>query len=137
VVRKDGTGLRKVGDRNGYKGVVDILDVPDFHGGSSDVPVWAPDGQWIYYAARVGESIQIKRTSLEGKEEQLTHTKAGTRNYQPAVSPDGKWIVFGSNRSGVRQLYVLAAQGGEARAITNVPLGSGAMWAYWQPGPQR
>jgi Tol biopolymer transport system component len=133
VLRKDGKELRKVGDRKGYKGVVDILDVPDYHGGSSDIPLWSPDGKWIYYTAKVGKSVELMRTSLEGKEEQLTHSKPDTLTYHPALSANGKWIVFGSNRSGVRQLYVMAAAGGEALAITNRKAGEAAMWAYWQP----
>ena len=53
IVRADGTGLRKIGDRNGYRGVMEFLDVPDFHGGSSDVPVWSHDGLKVYFTARV------------------------------------------------------------------------------------
>ena len=94
VLRKDGKELRKVGDRKGYKGVVDIFDVPDYHGGSSDVPLWSPDGKWIYYTAKVGKSVEVMRTALDGKEEQLTHSKPGTLNYHPVLSANGKWIVF-------------------------------------------
>jgi TolB protein len=137
ILNKDGKELRKVGDRKGYKGVVDILDVHDYHGGSSDTPVWSPDGKWIYYTAKIGKSVEIMRTSLEGKEQQLTHSKPGTLNYQPAVCPSGQWIVFGSNRSGVRQLYVMPADGGDALAITSVKAGHAAMWAYWQNGTKR
>jgi Tol biopolymer transport system component len=134
IIRNDGTGLRKVGDRKGYKGVVAILDVHDFHGGSSDIPVWSPDGKWIYYTAKVGESVEIMRTSLEGKEQQLTHSTPKTLHYHPAVSPNGQWLVFGSNRSGVSQLYVMPAEGGAALALTGAKAGEAAMWPYWQPG---
>jgi Tol biopolymer transport system component len=137
ILRNDGTGLRKVGDRQGYKGVVAILDVHDYHGGSSDIPVWSPDGKWIYYTARVGDSVEIMRTSLEGKPQQLSHSKPKTLNYHPAVSPNGQWLVFGSNRSGVRQLYVMPAEGGAALAITGMKSGEAAMWPYWQPGAKR
>ncbi|MFM9959637.1 MAG: TolB family protein [Planctomycetaceae bacterium] len=44
IVRRDGTGLKKLADRGGYRGVTEFLDVFDFHGGSSDVPVWSVDG---------------------------------------------------------------------------------------------
>ncbi|HRZ81674.1 MAG TPA: hypothetical protein P5069_04390, partial [Candidatus Hydrogenedentes bacterium] len=44
VVRHDGTGLRKLADLNGYQGWILFLDVPDFHEGSSDTPVWSADG---------------------------------------------------------------------------------------------
>jgi Tol biopolymer transport system component len=135
VVRSDGAGLRKVADRGGYRGVVDVLDVYDFHGGSSDLPVWSRDGAWIYYAAKVGEGTELIRASLDGHVEQLTRFGAGALAYHPDLSPDGRWIVFGSNHTGIRQLYVMPAEGGEPRPITHVKPGSGAMWPRWQPRP--
>ena len=133
VVRRDGTGLRKLAGRQGHRGVVDILDVPDFHGGSSDVPVWSPDGSWVYYTAKVGRSVELMRVSLKGRTEQLTHCEPGAVNYHPQISPDGKWIVFGSNRGGTRQLYVMPAGGKSEYPITKMKSGWGVMWAYWQP----
>jgi hypothetical protein len=61
VARADGSGLRKAADRSGYKGVVEFLDVPDFHGGSSDVPVWSADGKSIFYTAQIGRSVELFR----------------------------------------------------------------------------
>ena len=73
------------------------------------------------------------RVSLLGKIEQLTKTPKSYLNYHPKFSPNGEWIVFGSNRTGTRQLYVMRADGGEASAITRVKPGWGAMWPSWQP----
>jgi TolB protein len=132
VVRKDGTGLRKLADRNGYRGVVERLKHPDFHSESSDVPVWSKDGQAVYFTAKVGDSIELMRVSLEGSVEQLTKSTAGTRHYHPSPSPDGKWVLFGSDRSSTMQLYVARADGSDARAITNVPATYCAMHGHWQ-----
>ena len=74
VVRADGTGLRKLADRGGYRGVVEFLDVPDFHGGSSDVPVWSTDGSSVFYTARVGANVELFQATLDGRNEQLTRT---------------------------------------------------------------
>ena len=137
IVRRDGSGLRKVADRQGFRGVVELLDGPDFHGGSSDVPLWSPDGQWIYYTAKVGDSVELMRVSLTGTSDQLTHTLNGRLNYHPKFSPDGQWVVFGSDRSGTRQIYVMPAEGGDAYPITRVKPGWGAMWAHWQPPAAR
>ncbi len=134
VVMRDGTGLRQIGDRKGYLGVVEFLDVFDFHGGSSDVPVWATDGSAIYYTAKIGTSVELMRTPLEGKAEQITHSAANTLHYHPVPSPDGKQLLFGSNRSGIRQLYaMLLDKAAEAHPITHVKEGWGALWGYWQP----
>lgn len=134
LVKRDGTGLRKLADRGGYDGMVVFLDVPDFHGGSSDVPSWSPDSRWVYYTAKVGESVELMRASAEGKTEQLSKSAPGVRNYHAKVSPDGRNMVFGSTRDGVRQLYVASADGSQPRPITALTKGHGAMWAHWQPG---
>jgi len=133
IVRRDGSGLRRLAGRGEYEGVVEFLDVPDFHGGSSDVPVWSPDSQWVYYTARIGQAVELMRISLTGEPEQLTHSPAGVLHYHPVLSPDGGWVAFGSTRTGRRQLHVAPADGTGARLVTHVVEGYGAMWAYWQP----
>jgi len=133
VVRKNGSGLRKLADRGGYRGVVERLKHPDFHSESSDVPVWAQDGQSVYYTAQVGKAVELMRVSLDGRVEQLTESKPGVRHYHPSPSPDGRSLLFGSDRSGIMQLYVARADGMEARPVTSVPAGSCAMHGHWQP----
>jgi len=133
VVRKDGTGLKKLADRGGYRGVVEKLKYPDFHSESSDIPVWSPDGRWVYFTAQVEEAVELMRVSTSGRAERLTRTKPGTRHYHPAVSPDGQWVLFGSDRDGSMQLYVARADGQAARPITNVPAGHSAMHGHWRP----
>jgi len=137
VVHADGTGLRKIADRGGHTGVVPIFDVPDHHGGSSDVPVWSRDGRFVYYTAEMDDSVELMRVSLAGTAERLTRTAPGTRHYHPEPSPDGEWILFGSNRTGVRQLYVARPDGSDIRVLTDVPEGNAAMWGHWRPVADR
>ncbi len=54
-------------------------------------------------------------------------------NYLPQVSPDSKWVVFGSTRTGVRQLHVARADGSEVYQLTKVEPGWGAFLPYWRP----
>lgn len=133
LVKRDGTGLRKLADRGGYTGVMLFLDVPDYHEGSSDTPCWAPDSRWVYYTARVGEAVELMRVSLNGTVEQLSHSAPGVMHYHPKVSTDGRQVVFGATRDGVRQLWVAQADGSAARPLTKLPKGTAAMWAWWQP----
>jgi TolB protein len=133
LIERDGTGLRKLADRCGYNGVMLHLDVPDFHGGSSDLPAWSPDSKWVYYTSRVGEAIEFMRVSLDGKVEQLSESGRGIIHYHPKVSPDGRRVVFGSNRDGIRQLWLAGADGSNATRLTDVKKGHAAMHAYWQP----
>jgi TolB protein len=133
VVRPDGTGLKKLADRGGYKGVVEFLDVPDFHGGSSDVPVWSPDGSAVYYTAKVGKCVELFRVTLDGTATRLTKSADDSLHYHPQPSPDGNWLVYGSKRGGVRNLYVMNLTDRSERRVTDQKAGTAAMWPHWQP----
>lgn len=133
VVRGDGRLLRRLGDRGGYRGVIEFLDVEDFHGGSSDVPVWSADGASVFYTAQVGESVELLNVTLEGIRTQLTRSPPGTRHYHPQPSPDGQWLLYGSQREGVRQLVVRRLCDGFERWLTACRGGEAAMWPHWNP----
>lgn len=147
IVKADGSGLRKLADRNGYRGVMEFLDVPDFHGGSSDVPVWSVDGKSVFYTAQaesppqgkndaqVKNTVELFRITLDGKSQQLTKSVPGTVHYHPQPSPDGSWLTYGSKRNGIRQLFVMRLADRTETQITDLSPGRGAIWAHWQPGP--
>src|SRR5262245_48140691 len=137
ILKADGTGLKKLASRNGYRGVIDFLDVYDFHDGSSDLPVWAPDSKSVFYTAKVGRNVELFRVPLDGKPEQLTKTPAGSMHYHPAPSPDGKWLLYGSKRDGVRQRYVMRLSDRKEWRITDLKKGRAAMWAHWQAARKR
>jgi TolB protein len=132
LANPDGTGLTKLADRGGYRGVTEFLDVPDFHGGSSDVPVWSKDGKLVYFTAKVERSVELFQVELEGKPERLTETPAGSTHYHPQPSLDGKSLAYGSRRDGVRQLYVMRLADRKETRLTDLKAGHAAMWAHWQ-----
>ena len=133
VVRADGTGLRKLADRGGYRGVMDFLDVPDFHHGSSDIPAWSVDGGSVYYTAKLGENVELFRITLDGQNERLTKSPPGSIHYHPTPSPDGRWLAYGSKRDGIRQLYAMRLADRSERRLTNLKPGHAAIWPHWQP----
>jgi TolB protein len=133
IVRRDGAGLKKLADRAGYRGVIEFLDVPDFHAGSSDLPVWSADGQSVFYAAKVGENIELFRSGLDGQVTQLTKAPAGSLHFHPTPSPDGTLLLYGSKRNGARNLFLLNLRDGSERALTDLAPGLAAMWPHWQP----
>ena len=133
IVAADGTGLRKLADRGGYRSSMEMLDHPDFHSGSSDLPVWSPDSKWVYYTAQVGQAVELMRVTLDGQVQQLTHSPAGAFCFHPKVSPDGHLVVFGSTRDGARALYVADADGSHVQAITEPTKGQAQIHAYWRP----
>ena len=132
IVRANGTGLKKLADRAGYRGVTEFLDVPDFHGGSSDTPVWSVDGQSVFYTAKVGNNIELFQVTLAGSSEQLTRSAEGTLHYHLRPSPDGQWIVYGSKRNGVRNLFLMRLKDRDEHRLTDLPPGHAAMHAHWQ-----
>jgi Tol biopolymer transport system component len=133
VVRADGTGLRKLADRRGYKGSVEFLDVYDFHEGSSDTPVWSADGRSVFFTARDGPNVELFQVTLDGQVTQLTKSPSGTLHYHPQPSPDGRSLAYGSKRQGVRNLYVMRLADRSERAVTDLKAGHAAMWPHWQP----
>jgi len=134
VARKDGSGLRKLADLHGYQGWILFLDVTDFHEGSSDLPVWSPDGKSIFYSAKEGPNVELFQVDLEGKATQLTRSAPGSLHYHPKPSPDGAMVMYGAMRDGVRQLFVTRLRDRHETQITRLGRGRAAMWAHWRPG---
>jgi dipeptidyl aminopeptidase/acylaminoacyl peptidase len=95
-------------------------------------PVIAPDGLSVVYTVRETNwddneyetEIWLSRLPDGGgggtraaESRQLTNARKSSM--QPAWSPDGRWIVFISDRDGKRQIYRLALEGGEAEKLTD------------------
>ena len=133
IVRRDGTGLKKLADRAGYRGVTEFLDVFDFHGGSSDVPVWSADSKSVFYTAKAGNNVELFQITLSGEITPLTKTSERTTHYHITPSADGKRLLFGSKRNGVRQLVVMTLADRSEKQLTDLKPGHGAMWPHWQP----
>jgi Tol biopolymer transport system component len=133
VVSADGTGLRKLTDRGGYRGVVEFLDVPDFHEGSSDIPVWTVDAKAIFCTAKVDDNVELFYVGLDGQRVQLTQGPKVSLHYHPQPSPDGQWLAYGSKRNGVRNLYVMRLSDRTETPITRLERGHAAIWPHWEP----
>lgn len=136
LVRRDGSGLKKLADQNGYQGWILFLDVDDFHQGSSDTPVWSSDSKSVFYTAVVASCTELFQTDLAGQSVQLTHSVPNTLHYHPRPSADGQWLLYGSLRDGVRQLFAFHLSTKEERPLTDLQAGHGAMWPFWQPGAE-
>ncbi|MDB5203715.1 MAG: protease [Ferruginibacter sp.] len=64
-----------------------------------------------------------------GEAKRITSTAAVEAN--PHFSPDGQWLAFNSNRSGIQQVYVVSANGGTPKRLTWYPAASQARG--WSP----
>ena len=87
-------------------------------------PDWSPDGTMIVFSSdQGGHGFNIWVTSVvpgtppqAGSPIQLTNNSQ--RNEKPRFSPDGTQIVFLSNRTGKRELWMMAANGGSQREVS-------------------
>jgi dipeptidyl aminopeptidase/acylaminoacyl peptidase len=94
----------------------------------------SPEGESIVYVKRTIENNKyarrLWRTTFKGGEpEQLTTADAS--DTRPRFSPDGRRLLFISDRSGKPQAWVMPTSGGEPRQVTDLPGGVGA--ADWSP----
>ncbi len=100
-------------------------------------PQISPDGKSVAYvvgtvdlsANSTSSSIWLAPTSGKGEPRQLTN--ATKKDKHPRWSPDGKHILFETNRSGSNQLWVIDLGGGEARQLTTLSTEAGD--GQWSP----
>jgi dipeptidyl aminopeptidase/acylaminoacyl peptidase len=74
------------------------------------------------------------RVGLDASVSPWTH---GERDSAPVISPDGRWVAFlrATEAKSSPQLYVMPTGGGDARRLTELPLG--ASEAVWAPDSRR
>lgn len=116
VVNSDGTGgRRKIFSGNAFptawdwkrEGVIYTSIGPDFASERTEVDVVA-----VTLGDEDDDNISIKKLTV-----------GGNNNAFPSPSPDGKWVVFRSGRSGHKNLYVMDAEHGEAGGIRRLTEG--------------
>jgi dipeptidyl aminopeptidase/acylaminoacyl peptidase len=99
-------------------------------------PQISPDGKLVVYvvgtvnleANSTSSTLWLASTDNKDEPRQLTNTTKKDRH--PRWSPDGKHILFESNRSGENQLWVIDPSGGEARQLTTLSTeASNGIWS--------
>jgi Tol biopolymer transport system component len=111
----DGTGLKRLTDAKGY----------DAEGS------YSTDGKRIVFCSNRDGNLELYIMDADGQYvRQLTHTP-GCYNGGPFFSPDGKRVIFRSDRKkkDYLQLYVINTDGTGERALTDT---NGVNWGpYW------
>lgn len=85
----------------------------------TDVGTWmstdlSPDGKWIVFDL-LGNIYRI--AAAGGRAEQLTRNSGISVNYHPRYAPDGRSIVFVSDRSAQDNLWIMDADGRNPRPL--------------------
>ena len=85
------------------------------------MPSWSPDGRYVVFTShgRHGNYELYRADAETGDVLRLTDDPAN--DGIGAVSPDGGWVAFLSDRNGVWQLWAVPINGGAAGLLTDVP----------------
>ncbi len=90
--------------------------------GMSYDPVWSPASDRIALVSEEPGNAEIYTIGADGKEFRRLTTNNWEWDKHPTWSPDGKQIVFWSNRiTGRRQLWIMNADGSNQRTLTDSP----------------
>ncbi len=114
--------------------VDDLLSIP-----LPEQPALSPDGSRVAFVLRTTDreaDRDVRALWQVGAEggDPLPLTR-GTADTTPVWSPDGTQLAFLRAQEGPAQVWLLPASGGEAHALTTLPLGAGA--PVWSPDGAR
>jgi dipeptidyl aminopeptidase/acylaminoacyl peptidase len=90
-------------------------------------PAVSPDGKWVAFSVRDTDMAANKgRTDIwlaavDGATVRRLTTDPAS-DTSPAWSPDGAYVYFASTRGGSSQVWRIAVAGGEAEAVTKLPI---------------
>src|ERR1043166_3026021 len=78
---------------------------------------WTPDGRLVYSLNTIG-NVDLWVMRPDGQEQKQLTLNSAT-NDAPTVTPDGRYIVFISNRTGAFQVWRMQVDGSDPVALTN------------------
>ena len=112
--------------------------LPAVRDGGYITPEYAPDGQTLAFSVGAGTRSGLFTYNLE-RDCCLVHLSGGPRvdDLSPSYSPDGRRMVFQTNRFGtqVPQIMVMPGQGGDAETVSPYEYGRSGSYAApeWSP----
>jgi dipeptidyl aminopeptidase/acylaminoacyl peptidase len=107
---------------------------------AAGAPALSPDGRLVAYTVTVDDfqhaqrTVEVWRTETKGGTPRRIAFAEGKRSASPAFSPDGRTLVFVSDRAGDPQLYAMPVDGGEPEVKTKVPGGISGPLAFTPDG---
>ena len=82
---------------------------------------WFPDGNRLVFRGSQGDisALQVCAIDSDGSDAEVLLSEKQTFSIDPAVSRDGRRIAFTTNRDDNIEIYVMDADGGSLRRLTN------------------
>jgi TolB protein len=97
---------------------------------------WTPSGRALVYNVNLGIRDPIQITDLATGQQRTLTSAAGMQDLSPAVSPDGRTVVFSRISENGADLYSIPFEGGTPQRIT-VGRGKGSFQPSFSPDGQR
>ena len=102
IIDSDGAGRRRL----------------TFEGRYNDSATWSPNGERIAYATREGNYTQIVVMKATGEDRRVLTNTRWRNSEDPSWAPDGRHLVFASDRTGIFKLYVCDVEENSFRQLT-------------------
>jgi TolB protein len=131
AVSPDGSTIAFSSDRSGRPMIYTMnmaggnIQRRTFAGHYNSTPTWSPDGKMLAFAGfdREKDNFDVFVMNVDGTVLlRLTSARKVTgkwsNNEDPAFSPDGRHVLFVSDRTGTKQLYLVGVDGTNERRIT-------------------
>ncbi|MBK6528338.1 MAG: PD40 domain-containing protein [Deltaproteobacteria bacterium] len=90
-------------------------------------PRYSPDGRTVAFSFWRRGGYRDLWTIDRATRALTQHTHDRALDTSPSYSPDGRWLLWSSDRTGIANLYAMEVATGRVRQVTNTVLGA------WQP----
>jgi TolB protein len=126
AISPDGQSVAFASNRTGYwdiyqlnlssGGVTRLTDSPEYKA----APAWSPDNKWLVYEAYIDENLEIMIKSVITQEAAIQLTDNLVADFSPIWSPNGRQIIFVSNRSGEDEIWLADLDKSEEQRYQNI-----------------
>jgi len=121
AVRRNGMWMDLVVMDEENKNIFPLISKPGYY---FEAPIWSPDGTTIACVVKTGPNADIALVDpLTAKLNTLFEPDSFEDN-DPCFSPDGSWIVFSSNRSGIWNIFAWDRVKEKLYQLTSVDYGA-------------